>query len=79
MNSGDCFSLWIQEIAITYMNLQQLDIEFRYMSSYLIKKVGTENRTRIDGMWAERARLYAMKPLLKEIERANLFIIYYAY
>jgi hypothetical protein len=40
LNSGDCFSLWIQEIAFPYMNLQQIDIDFRYIykSSYLIKK-----------------------------------------
>ena len=41
LNSGDCFSLWIQEIAFPYMNLQQINIDFRYIykSSYLIQKV----------------------------------------
>ena len=52
LNSGDCFSLWIQEIAFPYMNLWQIDIDFRYIykSSYLLKKfASTRIRTRASG------------------------------
>ena len=63
MNSGDWFYLWIQEIAFPYMNLRQIDIDFRYIykSSYLIQKVSAGNRTRIARVRGERTNHHTMK------------------
>ena len=60
MNSGDCFSLWIREIAFPYENLPQLDIEFRYIcksSYYLIQKVCSRRESN-PGLWIKRWMLF---------------------